>query len=49
MVEILSLKNDSNIDLKKKVMNQMIQSGQLDKIKAQLKSQILSAMEAQKK
>ena len=50
MTEILSLnRNDANFDLKKQVLNDLIDKGQLDNIKAQLRSQVIKAMEMQKK
>lgn len=41
--------DDPNIKLKKDVLNQLIDGGQLDQIKAQLRSKVISALEMQKK
>ena len=45
MVEVLSLKDGPNFSLKKDVLNQLIKEGQIDQIKAQLRSQVIRAME----
>ena len=49
MVEVLSLKQDENFALKKDVLEQLSREGFLDQIKAQLRSQVIKAMEQQKK
>ena len=49
MVEVLSLKEDENYQLKKDILNQLSREGHIDQIKAQLRSQVIKAMEQQKK
>lgn len=49
MVEVLSLSRDSNYQTKKEILEQLTQAGQIDSIKAQLRSQVIKALEQQKK
>ncbi len=47
-MEVLSLNRDADAatyQLKKDVLNSLIQEGKLDSIKAQLKSQVIKALE----
>lgn len=45
MVEVLSLSRDSNYQTKKEILEQLTQAGQIDSIKAQLRSQVIKALE----
>lgn len=49
MVDIMRLKRDENFETKKRIIDQLSKEGYIEKVKAQLRSEVVRVLEKEKK
>lgn len=49
MVDLMRLKNNENFETKQRILDQLTKEGYMDKVKAQLRSEVVRVLEKEKK